>query len=112
MNSKQYVIEKVEKLLKNEELELDKCRQNRKMYKAEIAIIEAKTMEAISGIAGLKDALHKLKGLDNLEKKNKIADRDPGRSAHPDYVISQKGDKIAIPELYDKLKKEAERRGE
>jgi hypothetical protein len=40
----------------------------------EIAETEKEIACARSQITSLRDALHKLKGLDNLEKKNKIAD--------------------------------------
>ncbi|TET41745.1 MAG: hypothetical protein E3J60_03865 [Dehalococcoidia bacterium] len=74
MNSKQYVIEKMEELLRSEEEKLSDCRRDLKIWRNEVGDLEGKSMGFISNIAGLKDALHKLKGLDNLEKKNKITD--------------------------------------
>ena len=72
MNSKQYAIEKMEELLRSEEDKLSDCRQDLKIFRNEVGDLEGKSMGFISNIAGLKDALHKLKGLDNLEKARKL----------------------------------------
>lgn len=72
MNGKQYAIEKLEKALINEDEELEKCYRNIKAFKTEVAHYEKKQKEAISGIGSLRDAIHKLKGLDNLEEAKKL----------------------------------------
>ena len=72
MNSKQYAIEKMEELLRSEEEKLSDCRRDIKTFRNEVGDLEGKSMGFISNIAGLKDAIHKLKGLDNLEKAKKI----------------------------------------
>ena len=74
MSGKKYAIERVEMLIKCEEEKLEKCQRNIKTYSMEVVCEQAKAEVATSNIAGLKDAHHKLRGLDNLEKKNKIAD--------------------------------------
>lgn len=70
MNGKQYAIEKLEVALKDEEEGLEKCYGNIKTLKDEVAHLEAEAGKALLTIASFKDALHKLKGLDTLEKKN------------------------------------------
>lgn len=74
MNSKNYAIEKMEELIKNEEEQLEKYKRNIKTFTDECDILEELVEQTVSNIASMKDALHKLKGLDNLEKKNKVAD--------------------------------------
>jgi len=74
MNGKQFVIENLENVLKQREISLENLTGSIKNSEQEIAMAEADIITIKSQIEGLKDALHKLKGLDNLEKKNKIAD--------------------------------------
>ena len=74
MNGKEFVIEELEKALKLQEEVVEREIQSIKNMNNEIAETEIEIVTAHSQIVGLKDAIHKLKGLDNLEKKNKIAD--------------------------------------
>lgn len=66
-------IEFLEAAIKEEEERLEDYLRDIKTFKNEVVMIEAKAKEAISHIAGLRDALHKLKGLAELERKAKIA---------------------------------------
>lgn len=74
MNGKQYAIERLEEELTYEEERLQRCGQRIKSLRDEIPIEERRTITCTARISGLKDAIHKLNGLDNLEKKNKIPD--------------------------------------
>ena len=70
MNGKQFAIGKLEDHLKLQEQHLEHFEGNMKNLHNEIAITEADIVKMKLHIEGLKDAIHKLKGLDNLEKKN------------------------------------------
>ena len=74
MIGKKYPIEVLEQALKYEEEQLETCVQNIKSLKDLVAKRNGESMMIIARISGLKDALHKLEGLDNLEEQNKIAD--------------------------------------
>ena len=74
MISKKHPIEILEEALKYEKDQLGQAQVNIKTLKDQAAKEEGQLMPKIARITGLEDALHKLKGLDNLEKKNKIAD--------------------------------------
>jgi len=70
MNGKQFVIDKLEEALKEQKAIVWREIASIKSMKDEIAETEKEIAEAELQASGLKDALHKLKGLDNLEKKN------------------------------------------
>lgn len=74
MKEQQYAIEKLEDLLKFQEQNLEQFTGNLKNLYNHVSIANADIVKVKFHIAVLKDAIHKLKGLDNLEKKNKIAD--------------------------------------
>ncbi|MCW4050772.1 MAG: hypothetical protein NWE89_13660 [Candidatus Bathyarchaeota archaeon] len=74
MNGKEFVIEKLEEALKKQEEVIEREIQSIKNMNNDIDETGKEIATARSQIKGLKDAIHKLKGLDNLEKKNKIAD--------------------------------------
>lgn len=76
MISKKHPIEILEEALKYERKRLETCQNTIKALKNSVAKDEGLAMACIARITGLEDALHKLKGLDNLEKKN-IEDRRP-----------------------------------
>ncbi len=81
MKEKQYAIEKLEDILMLQEQHLEHFTGNIKNLYNDISITDAQIVKTKFHISVLKDAIHKLEGLDNLEKKNKI---------HPDYVVEQK----------------------
>ena len=74
MISKKHPIEILEQALKYEKEQLESCQQNIKSMRNQATERESSAMGCIARITGLEDALHKLNGLDNLEKKNKVAD--------------------------------------
>ena len=74
MSSKEHPITILEEALKYEESQLQKCQASIKALRSHAHQDEDHAVAFIARISGLKDAIHKLKGLDNLEKKNKIAD--------------------------------------
>lgn len=75
MISKKYPIEILEEALKYERERLESSQQTIKSLRNQATKDESLVMACIARITGLEDALHKLKGLDNLEKKS-IPDHD------------------------------------
>ncbi len=71
MISKKHPIEILEEALKYEREQLENCQKSIKSMRNQAAKDESSAMKCIARISGLEDALHKLNGLDNLEKKNK-----------------------------------------
>ena len=72
MTSKEHPIKILEQALEYEEKRLAECRENIKSLKNRVTKDEGLSLEIISNIAGVKDAILKLKGIANLEEKNKI----------------------------------------
>jgi len=70
------VIEKLQDTLELQEQHLEHFKSNLKNLYNEISITDADIVKVKNYIEELKDAIHKLKGLDNLEKKN-IEERLP-----------------------------------
>jgi len=76
MISKKYPIKVLEERLKYERQSLEDEQGHIKTLKDQAIREEGHLMTHIARITGLEDALRKLKGLDNLEKHNKIAEPD------------------------------------
>ena len=74
MISKEHPIKVLKQALEYEEKRLAECQECIKSLKERTVKDENLVVEILAGIEGLRDAIHKLKGLDNLEKKNKVAD--------------------------------------
>jgi len=70
MNDKNYVIDSIEEALEKQEKIIERETESIKGMYNEIAETNKEIAEAELRVEGLKVALHKLKGLDNLEKKN------------------------------------------
>lgn len=75
MTSKKHPIEILEKALEYERDQLATCQEGIKSLRNKATKNEGLAMTSIARITGLEDAIHKLKGLDNLEKKS-IPDHD------------------------------------
>jgi len=79
MNIKEHPIQILEEALKYEEERLGSCQQTIKSMRSRITKDEDLAMKTIARISGLQDALHKLKGLDNLEKGNELEIKEAER---------------------------------
>ena len=90
MISKKYPIKILEEELKLREEQMDSYQKTLKSIKDSVNKYHASIIEITERISGLKDALYKLKGLDNLEKKNKIA--DPAGSSEQEKKTWQRFD--------------------
>jgi len=72
VNGKEHAIKTLEEALHYEKQELVLCQQNIKSLRDQATGKEGYELQLISRIAGLEDAINKLKGLANLEAKNNI----------------------------------------
>jgi len=88
MISKKHPIEILEQALRYDEQELEACQGNIKSFRKRASEKEDDARIIIARISGLKDAIHKLKGLDNLEKKNKIPDPAGGPLLQMEHHIT------------------------
>jgi len=70
MINKEHAIKILKQALEYEEKQLAECRANIKSLKERTVKDENFVVENMASIEGLKDAIHKLSGLDNLEEKN------------------------------------------
>ncbi len=72
MTSKEHPIKILEQALEYEEKQLAECQENTKSMKNRIVKDEKFAAEMTKNIEELKDAIHKLKGIANLEEAKKI----------------------------------------